>query len=329
MNYRYLGRTGLRISEIGFGCGNIGGLMVRGTFDEQVSAVARAVELGINYFDTAPDYGRGQSETNLGKVLAHLKPDVHVGTKVRVNPENLPDLAGFIASSVETSLTRLGRDYVDLLQLHTPIVHRGGQGLTVDNVIGFEGVADVFESLRQRGLTRFIGITGLGDTAAVKDVINSGRFDTVQAYYNLLNPSAGQEVPAGFGGQDFDRLIIRAGERGMGVIAIRVMAGGALGGAAARTGYASPTVGGALAAGSDYEKDERRVARILSLAGDELPLQRATVRFALMNESVSTAMVGFSDSAQIDEAVTAAGEGPLPDAFMTSLRTAWEQDAGV
>ncbi len=68
MEYRVLGRTGIRVSEIGFGCGNVGGLMVRGSHDEQVEAVSRALELGIDYFDTAPSYGDGRSETNLGRV---------------------------------------------------------------------------------------------------------------------------------------------------------------------------------------------------------------------------------------------------------------------
>jgi aryl-alcohol dehydrogenase-like predicted oxidoreductase len=327
MNYRDLGKTGLKISEVGFGCGNIGGLMVRGTFEEQVAAVTRAVELGINYFDTAPDYGGGMSEANLGKVLAHLKPDVRVGTKVRVSPEDLPGLDRFVTASVETSLTRLGREHVDLLQLHTPIM-AAGQGLTPEDILGTGGVADVFEELRARGLARFLGITGLGDTTAIRTVIESRRFDTVQAYYNLLNPSAGRAVPAGFGGQDFGNLISVAGGLGMGVIVIRVMAGGALGGASARNGYASPTVGGALAGGSEYEKDERRAGTLRSLAGDEIPLSQATVRFALMAPHVSTVLVGYSDIPQIEAAVGAAAQGPLPANFMERLEEAWTRDVG-
>ena len=76
MNYRQLGRTGMNVSEVGFGCGNVGGLMIRGDHGDQVKAVARAMELGINYFDTASQYGDGQSETNLGRVLKELSADV-------------------------------------------------------------------------------------------------------------------------------------------------------------------------------------------------------------------------------------------------------------
>ena len=84
MEYRELGRTGLRVSRLGFGCGNVGGLIIRGAPQERVHAVSRAMEAGINYFDTAPQYGNGQSEQNLGQVLRELKAEVYVGTKVRI-----------------------------------------------------------------------------------------------------------------------------------------------------------------------------------------------------------------------------------------------------
>src|SRR5580692_254263 len=84
METRTLGRTGLEVSVLGFGCGAVGGLMVRGSPGDQERAVARAIELGINYFDTAAMYGNGESERNLGRVIKSLKPDIVVGTKVRV-----------------------------------------------------------------------------------------------------------------------------------------------------------------------------------------------------------------------------------------------------
>jgi aryl-alcohol dehydrogenase-like predicted oxidoreductase len=86
MEYRELGRTGLRVSMLGFGCGNVGGLIIRGTSQDRVRAVARAMEAGINYFDTAPSYGNGQSERHLGEVLRELRADVYVGTKARLAP---------------------------------------------------------------------------------------------------------------------------------------------------------------------------------------------------------------------------------------------------
>ena len=139
MRYRKFGSTGIEISEIGFGCGNVGGLMIRGSHAEQVAAVARAVELGINYFDTASMYGDGQSETNLGKVLNELSAHVYVGTKYRLKAEDSADVNGGVIRSVEASLARMGRERVDLIQLHNPIGQRhdlGAGTLSVEDVLG-------------------------------------------------------------------------------------------------------------------------------------------------------------------------------------------------
>src|ERR1043165_9471023 len=103
MQTRKFGRTGLDLSVLTFGCGAVGGLMTRGAPGDQERAVARALEAGINHFDTAPSYGDGASEQNLGRVLAALKPDVIVSTKVRVPAERNKDA---IAASLETSLRR-------------------------------------------------------------------------------------------------------------------------------------------------------------------------------------------------------------------------------
>src|SRR5271169_1220789 len=121
MEQRTLGRTKVKLSVLGFGCGAVGGLMVRGTPGDQERAVARALEQGINYFDTAAAYGNGASEENLGRVLKSLKPEIFLSTKFTVLPEHRKNLAEGIAQSLEQSLRRLGRDHVDLLQLHNRI----------------------------------------------------------------------------------------------------------------------------------------------------------------------------------------------------------------
>ena len=129
MEYKVLGRTGIRVSEIGFGCGNVGGLMVRGSHEEQVEAVSLAIELGIDYFDTAPSYGDGRSEANLGRVLEELRPEVTVATKVRISIEDMDDLQGAVERSLEASLRRLRMDSVDVLQLHSRVaMERDGEG---------------------------------------------------------------------------------------------------------------------------------------------------------------------------------------------------------
>ena len=118
MERRILGKTGVEVAALGFGCGAVGGLMVRGTAADQERAVARALALGINYFDTAPIYGNGESEKNLGRVLKTLRPSVVVGTKVRIPDEARGRAAQAVTASLEASLGRLGLERVDLLQLH-------------------------------------------------------------------------------------------------------------------------------------------------------------------------------------------------------------------
>lgn len=335
MKYRALGKTGLRVSEIAFGCGNVGGLLVRGKHQEQLDAVNRALELGINYFDTAPVYGNGQSETNLGRVLMQLRPDVMVATKVGIGGDDLKDIKGAVQFSLETSLNRLGRDYTDVLQLHTPIsLERVGDdqrwSVSLRDVLGKNGIAEAFASVRSQGLTHFLGFTGLGDTDALHQVINSDFFDVVQVYYNLLNPSAGLHMPYGFTGYNFRQLINMAMERNIGVVVIRVMAGGALGGKAARAGYASPTVGGEIVPGVKYEVDEVRAGKLdFVLTGDVTSLPQATVRFALMHHGVSTVLVGFSDIGQIEEATGCSGKESISKSVMERLMNLWATDFGI
>ncbi|MFN8558977.1 MAG: aldo/keto reductase [Dehalococcoidia bacterium] len=133
METRALGKTGLTVSALGFGCGSVGGLMVRGEAREQRETVARALDAGVIYFDTAAAYGDGRSEENLGRTLTALGAwdRVVVGTKTRLTPDDRADLGGAIRRSCLDSLARLGRPSVDLLQLHSPITADGaGRSLT-------------------------------------------------------------------------------------------------------------------------------------------------------------------------------------------------------
>ena len=329
MQYRMLGNTGLRVSEIGFGCGNVGGLMVRGSHDQQISSVRHALDLGINYFDTARAYGEGQSETNLGRVLDEIGEEVILSTKIRLESDALQDIAAATASEVEQGLARLGRGSVDLIQLHTRLVEKREPGrfaMTPDEVLGPGGVIEAFKRLRDQGRVGFFGFTGLGDVEAIHALVDSGEFHSFQAYYNLLNPSAGQAVPEGFSALDYRRTIDRAAAGGMGVVVIRVLAAGVL--------SAVPESGGGssrepLSAGSDYERDVARAHKLSFLKDHGLEsLPRAAIRFAFMKPEVSTVLVGFSNNAQIDEAAACSGAGPLPEAAMAGLREIWDRDFG-
>src|SRR5215467_10421954 len=260
METRRFGRTGLTVSALGFGCGAVGGLMVRGTPADQERAVARAIELGINYFDTAAMYGNGESERNLGRVIKSLKPDIRVGTKVRIPGGERGRVAAAVASSLEASLGRLQLERVDLFQLHNHITAEGrGSDLTPEIVLG--EVVPAFERLREQGKTRFYGITAVGDTPSLHQVADARAFDTAQVSYNLLNPSAGAAVAAGFPAHDFRNLLAHTRAASMGVIAIRVLAAGALSGVEARHPLGSPSVE-PIGSGSAYRIDVERARRL-------------------------------------------------------------------
>ncbi len=323
MDYRPLGSTGLNVSEIGFGCGNVGGLMIRGEHSDQVKAVARAMELGINYFDTASSYGDGQSETNLGRVLRELSADVYVGTKFRVTTHERGRIKGNVITSVEESLTRLQREQVDLIQLHNHIesIAEGGS-VAPEEALG--EVVDALRELRAQGKVRFWGMTAVGETEALHRVIDSGTLNTVQSVYNLVNPSSGVAVPSGFDMPDYGNLIERASVNGMGVLVIRVLAAGALTGEATRHPVAVPAVA-PIGSGRDYVQDQARADgfRFLQQEGYADNLVEASLRFALGNAGVSSVLVGYSSLEHLEQAVAFAERGPLPREAMARLPEVW------
>jgi len=323
MNYNILGRTDLRVSQLGFGCGSIGGLLVRGDYPSMRQAVSRAVELGINYFDTAPMYGNGQSEVNLGAVMRELGAHVLIGTKVRLTGEDLARIGTVIPRAVEGSLRRLGRETIDLIQLHNllefqPRAEQGRVGLQ-----DLDGVIRAFETLRQQGKVRFWGITALGETDALQAAVGRGGFQTIQVPYSLLNPSAGAVVPSGFPFQDYGQIIDRAAQRGMGAIAIRILAGGALSGATERHPVAAKWVN-PIASDQFYSADVARARRYAFLVenGVVTNLVEAAVRFAVSKSGVSTALLGISSVDQLEQAVKYVDRGPLPEDALARIRAA-------
>jgi len=303
--------------------------MVRGTPAERERAVARALELGINYFDTAPLYGDGQSEEHLGQAIRALKAQVYVGTKVRLAPAALAEMPLAIARSLEASLGRLGLERVDLLQLHNLVtVERRGGSVSGRDVL--DTIVPALSKLVAQGKTRYYGITALGDTAALHDVLDARVLDTAQVCYNLLNPSAGHALPAGFPAHDFGRVLPRARERGAGAIVIRVMAAGALSGADTRHPVAVPTVD-PIASGRDYATDVRH-ARMLAPLVDEVhvgSLVEAALRFPLATEAVSTVLLGYSSLEHLEYAAACMAKGPLPPATMARLSALWGTLAGT
>ena len=319
MEMRTFGRTGLQVSILGFGCGAVGGLMVRGAPEDQERAVARALEAGVNYFDTAAMYGNGESEKNLGRVLAKLKPDVVVGTKVRIPSADFGRIGVAVAGSLEASLKRMGREQVDIFHLHNAItISGGGKSLSAKTVL--EEVVPAFEKLRQQGKTRFLGITAVGDTLALHQAIDARVFDSAQVSYNMLNPSAGSALAVGYPAQDYGRMFEHTQAAGVGVVGIRVLAGGALSGAAERHPIASPPPD-PIGSASNYTADLQRARRLLPLVqqGHAGSLPEAAVRFAIAHPAMGTILVGMATLAEFEQALAAVNRGPLSQAALDSL----------
>ena len=329
MEMRTFGRSGMRISVLGFGCGAVGGLMVRGDPADQERAVARALDAGVNYFDTAVQYGNGESERNLGRILKKLKSShAIVGTKVRLSPADFGRIGDAVATSLDASLQRLGLERVDIFHLHNAITTTGGgESLGVRQVL--QEVVPAFDRLRQQGKARFLGITAVGDTAALHEVIDARVFDSAQVSYNMLNPSAAIALPANYPAQDYARLFDRTEAAGVGVVGIRVLAGGALSGSAERHPVASPPpepIGSALS----YEADLARARRLLPLVeeGFAESLAELATRFAISHPAMGTILVGMATPQQFEQALAAVQKGPLPQAALDRLAVLQRAFAG-
>jgi aryl-alcohol dehydrogenase-like predicted oxidoreductase len=320
MEMRVFGRTGMKLSVLGFGCGAVGGLMVRGDSLDQERTIARAIAAGVNYFDTAVQYGDGESEKNLGRILGRLKPaDAIVGTKVRLPSTEFGAIAQAVAISLEGSLRRLQIDHVDIFHLHNTITEDGGgESLGIRQVLG--EVVPAFARLRQQGKTRFLGLTAIGDTAALRQVIDANAFDSAQVVYNMLNPSAAIALPPNYPAQDYGRLFDHTLAAGVGAVGIRVLAGGALSGSLERHPIAGPApepIGSATA----YDTDVARAHRLMPLVneGFATTLTEAAIRFALSHPAMGTILVGMATPQQFENALAAVQKGPLPPAALDRL----------
>ncbi len=170
------------------------------------------------------------------------------------------------------------------------------------------------------GLTRLIGITAIGDTAACRRVIASGRFNSAQVYYNILNPSAGQDMPPAWQGRDFRGLIAACKEHGVAVMNIRVLAAGVL---ATEQRHGREVQMMPEAAIPTEELRARAVWRVL----DERYGTRAqtAIRFALANPDIAGVVVGLAELSHLEEALAAAEMGPLPDEALAELRALYER----
>ena len=325
MRYRPFGSTRLEVSELIFGGGAVGGLLIDADDDTKRAAIAMALDAGVNWIDTADSYGSGRSERAIGWLLQEVPPErrPHISTKLRIDRDG-PDYADQAAAAMAGSLERLRLERVDVYQLHNRIAYSPELvpgSLSPDEILRPGGVADALDRLVARGLTDHIGITATGEAEAVREVIASGRFDSAQIYYNLLNPSAGRPVGPTFSGYDQRLLIDAAADQGMAVIVIRVLAAGVIA-TDVRTGKE-----GGVILHNDVAADEARMRRVLPLLRPEHG-QRAqvAVRYALRHPAVSGIEVGVAELEHLRLAIEAAEMGPLPDDLIDQLDRLADRD---
>ena len=320
MEYSILGRTGLKVSRAGFGGGGIGQVWGATSEAEAIRSVHRALELGITFFDVAPAYGDGKAEEALGKALVGRTEDVIIATKVRLRAADMSDIAGAVRRSVENSLNRLRRDQVHVLHVHNRFTERRGEALdsiTGDDVMG--PVLETYKQMQQDNKTRFIGLSAMDHhVPTMHRLINSGEFDTVLAYYNLLNITAQEPIPSGAEIFDNGQIIPMARSRGMGVIGIRSHAAGALTPALDR----APTPGDPL-----MEADLRKASMLdFLLDGPIETLSQAAMVFSLMNRSIDSTVPGVKNETEAEEIARCIDLPPIPEAHLQRLRELYDRD---
>ena len=313
MEYAVLGRTGLRVSRVGFGGGGIGQVWGPTSEEESVRAVHRALELGINFFDVAPNYGNGKAEEVLGIALWGRRDQAVVATKARLAAGEMNDVDGAVARSVDASLRRLKMDAVDVLHVHNRFTHRRGDlpdSLSAEDALG--PVLEAYRKVQRAGKTRFIGLSAMEPhVLSLERMMESGQYDTVLAFYNLLNWTAQEAAPAGLTVFDNGQIIPLAKSLGMGVIGIRSHAGGAL----------SQQVDRPVPAGTPLEQDVARAKSLGFLLGGPIrtPSEAAMV-FCLMDREIDTTVPGVKNVAETEENAGCIDLSPFPPHHLNRLR---------
>ena len=320
MEYSVLGRTGLRVSRAGFGGGGIGQVWGPTNEAEAIRSVHRALDLGITFFDVAPAYGEGKAEEALGKALEGRNEEVVIATKVRLQSEEMDDVAGAVRRSVESSLARLRRDSVDVLHVHNRFAeHRVASlnAITGDDVLG--PVLDAYREMQHQGKTSYIGLSAMDHhVPTMHRLISSGEYDTVLAYYNLLNVTGMEPPPEGAEIFDNGQIIPMARHQGMGIIGIRSHAAGAL----------TPALDRAPAPGDALMAADLRKASMLDflLEGPIETLSQAAMVFSLMNRDIDTTVPGVKNVAEAEEIAHCVDLPYIPEPHLKRLRELYQRD---
>ena len=309
MQYRTLGRTDLRVSEVGFGAMTIGGEVFGATDDqESLRALHRAIDLGINFIDTADAYGQGHSEELLAQVLKTRRNEVILATKggnqftVRQGLRNFdPD---YITSALEQSLRRLQIETIDLYQLHNPspeVMRRGD-------------IFDRLDRFKREGKIRFYGVS-LEKTADGIVAIETGKPDTLQVVYNILHQDPEEQ------------LFSLAQKEHIGIIARVPLERGVLSGRFTSTAeFAQRDWRRGVFPDEALTQANAAVEKLQFLVKEEVPnLAQAALRFVLCHPAVSTMIPGIRTVKQAEDNAAASGK-PLPAADVKRVQELYRSD---
>jgi aryl-alcohol dehydrogenase-like predicted oxidoreductase len=312
--------------------------MISGTLDQQSRVVERAIEAGINYFDTAAGYGSTQSELSLGKVLRRLGVHPIVNTKVEVTPEQLGDPATAMIESVSASLERLQLNTVDIVMIHnSPVFHRpssysGWMPMTLDEYLGPRGALAGLEELRRRGMARFFGLVNeREDVELARRLLDTGKFSLLNVQYNLINPSAGRPCPPGLQpALDNGDIITYAEQRGGGVAIFSPLARGVLTDAAVAGQQRHSLAGSGVTRDRDaYEALLSRARALRFLAHNGRSLSQSAVRFILAHQGVTTVLGGFTAAEHVDDMVASLQRDELSEQEMARVELVWRSNFGA
>jgi aryl-alcohol dehydrogenase-like predicted oxidoreductase len=339
MKYRKVGGTDLAVSEIGFGCGGNAGLMVRGSFDEQLAVVERALDLGITYFDNAPDYGDGVAEENLGRVLKQLQVSPVMNSKVEIRSRDLDDIAGHVVRSTEATLRRLQLDHLDILQIHNGPVKGaapldGGYYATlgIDHFMRPDGALEGLRQLLEAGKIRHAGFICRGnDIGPVKQLLDTGLFSMINVCYTMLNPTPGMVCPEGLKvDKDGGAVLNVARDAGCGAAIYSVLARGFLTDDSVEGHERHSLARSTDAYGEQGAELQRQAAQVRFVARElGISLAQAAFRFVLGHAGVTTALGGFSSLAQLEELTLVSGMDAIPPELLSRLEAAWRNNFAV
>ncbi|HEY2663752.1 MAG TPA: aldo/keto reductase, partial [Candidatus Binataceae bacterium] len=261
-----------------------------------------------------PLYGRGKAEEIVGKAWPDLSPKPLLATKVYVTPNDRTDLRGAVRRSLEQSLTRIGIDRIDLLQLHNQIEPREPTArtrLTMPEVVGRAGVLETMQQLKEEGMVRALGFSGIARHDAVAELFRDGRLETVQLVTNVLCSEGEMGANGDAAYRDHLNMLRLAGAAGFGVFGIRAFAAGSL----------TAAIDRAVAADHPVARDFALAREHLGFLEAEAPhsIAFAAMRYALTLPDVSTVVTGAKSRAELAEAVAAEEAGPLSAATMERI----------